>query len=186
MLQEMRILVVGLLAAVAANAETKAFPSTKHDVKTYGTYEWKNPPRIINAQGGDEKDSPFVQLVRDAVNRQLAAKGYREAPNGGDLQIISGAVAAKANQLEGFLVTLGFDAYWGYWFGMPYPVNSINRMGVLFVGMVDKTANEGVWAGYDTEALDRVGSMNVDAAKGKIDKAASKLFKKLPARAATK
>ena len=69
MLQEMRILVVGLLAAVAANAETKAFPSTKHDVKTYGTYEWKNPPRIINAQCGDEKDSPFVQFVRDAVNR---------------------------------------------------------------------------------------------------------------------
>jgi len=185
MLQEMRILVVGLLG-IAACAETKVFPSNKHDVKTYGTYEWKNPPRIINAQGGDEKDSPFAELVRDSVNRQLAAKGYREAPNGADLQIISGAVAAKANQLEGFLVTLGFDAYWGYWFGMPYPVNSINRMGVLFVGMVDKTANEGVWAGYDTEALDRVGSMNVDAAKGKIDKAASKLFKKLPARAATK
>ena len=182
MLQEMRILLVGLLAVVVASAETKVFPSTKHDVKAYGTYEWKNPPRIINAQGGDEKDSPFGQLVRDAVNRQLAAKGYREAPNG-DLQVISGAVAAKANQLEGFLVTLGFDAYWGYWFGMPYPVNSINRMGVLFVGMVDKAKNEGVWAGYDTEALDRAGSMSTDAAKGKIDKAASKLFKKLPARA---
>lgn len=178
----MRFLVTALFLTVFAFAETKVFPSTKHDVKTYQTYEWKNPPRIINAYGADEQDSAFAPIIREAVNRELAAKGYREVPSGGELQIFSGAVAAKANQLEGYLVSFGFDAYWGYWFGMPYPVNSVNRVGVLFVGLVDPKLKEGIWAGYDTEGINRSGAVDPKDAKSKIDKAASKLFKKLPAR----
>ena len=177
----MRILAISLLLAVGSSAEVKVFPSNKHDLKSYQTYQWKNPPRIISSQTGDAKDSPYESIIRDVINRHLTAKGYQEVSSGGDLQVISGAVAAKANQLEGYLVTLGFDAYWGYWFGMPYPVNSINRVGVLFLGLVDSKSNEGVWAGFDSEGIDRV-AMDVDAGKGKIEKAAAKLFKKLPPR----
>lgn len=177
----MGTLLLAVLLPYTAFSETKIFPSNKHDLKSYQTYQWKNPPRVISGQSGDEKGSPYEGIIRDAVNKQLAAKGYKEVASGGDLQIVSGAVAAKANQLEGYLVTMGFDAYWGYWFGMPYPVNSVNRVGVLFVGFVDAKSNEGVWAGFDSEGIDRA-AMDVQAGKAKIEKAASKLFKKFPSR----
>jgi hypothetical protein len=174
----MRLFLLALTLLPLA-AETKVFRSNKHDLKTYQTFYWEGPPRAMNEQG-EHPDSELIPLVRRQVNAQLVAKGYREVPSGGDLHVVAGVVAGRSNQWQGYLVTWGFDAYWGSWFGMPYPVNVMNREGVLFVGLVDAKAKEGVWAGYDSEAVDRV--PDIDTAKKKLDKAAEKLFRKLPAR----
>lgn len=167
------------LAVLPVAAEMKVFKSNKHDLKSYQTYYWEGPPRAMNEQG-EHPDSELIPLVKQEVNRQLEAKGYREVPGGGDLHVVAGVVAARSNQWQGYLVTWGFDAYWGSWFGMPYPVNVMNREGVLFVGLVDAKAKEGVWAAYDSEAVDRV--PDIDTAKKKLSKASEKLFKKLPER----
>lgn len=172
----MRLAVIIFLAA-SLSAETKVFPSHKHDVRQYRTFSWDGPPRAMNEQGEHPK-SELIPLIHDEVTSHLVAKGYREVPSGGDLLVVAGAVAARSNQWQGYLVTFGFDAYWGAWFGMPYPVNVINREGVLFVGLVDAKVKEGVWAGYDSEAVDRVPDLGT--AKKKLAKASEKLFKKLP------
>lgn len=174
----MRLFLLALTLLPLA-AETKVFRSNKHDLKTYQTFCWEGPPRAMNEQG-EHPDSELIPLVRQQVNEHLTAKGYREVPSGGDLHVVAGVVAGRSNQLQGYLVTSGFDAYWGAWFGMPYPVNVMNREGALFVGLVDAKAKEGVWAGYDSEAVDRV--PDIDTAKRKLDKATEKLFRKLPAR----
>jgi hypothetical protein len=174
----MRLLLLAVIA-LPLLAETKVFRSNKHDVASYQTFYWEGPPRAMNEQG-EHADSELIPLVRDEVTRQLIARGYREVPSGGDLHVVAGVVAARSNQLLGYLVTFGFDAYWGAWFGMPYPVNVMNREGLLFVGLVDAKEKEGVWAGYDSEAIDRV--PDPDTAKKKLTKASGKLLKKLPAR----
>lgn len=174
----MRILVLALLT-LPVFAEMKVFRSNKHDLASYQTFYWEGPPRAMNEQG-EHPDSELIPLVRDEVTRHLIARGYREVPSGGDLHVVAGVVAARSNQLVGYLVTFGFDAYWGAWFGMPYPVNVMNREGLLFVGLVDAQAKEGVWAGYDSEAVDRV--PDIETAKTKLSKASEKLFKKLPAK----
>lgn len=169
--------VMVILLAVALRAEMKVFPSNKHDVKSYSTYSWGGPPRVMNEQG-EHPESELVTLIREEVDRQLAAKGYKAVPSGGDLLVVAGGVAARSNQLTGYLVTFGYDAYWGTWFGMPYPMNRMNREGLLFIGLVDAKVKEGVWAGYATEAIDRV--PDADTARKKMGKASEKLFKKLP------
>lgn len=174
----MRLFLLALLV-LPVWAELKVFRSSKHNLNSYQTFYWDGPPRAMNEQG-EHPDSELIPLVRQEVNRHLTAKGYREVPSGGDLHVVAGVVAARSNQWQGYLVTWGFDAYWGSWFGMPYPVNVMNREGVLFVGLVDAKAKEGVWAGYDSEAVDRV--PDVETAKKKLGKAAEKLFKKLPER----
>jgi hypothetical protein len=174
----MKVLLLALLV-LPIRAELKVFRSNKHDLASYRTFYWEGPPRAMNEQG-EHPDSELIPLVREEVNRQLTARGYRQVPSGGDLHVVAGVVAARSNQWQGYLVTWGFDAYWGGWFGMPYPVNVMNREGVLFVGLVDAKAKEGVWAAYDSEAVDRV--PDADTAKKKLSKASEKLFKKLPER----
>jgi hypothetical protein len=177
----MRIPLLAVVLVTSAVAEVKVYPSNKHDVRTYATYSWQQPPRLATERGVEDNNKDFIPIMKEVVNRFLTQKGYQEVPQGGDMHIVSGAIAAKQNQLEGYLVTIGFDAYWGSWFGMEYPVNTMNRVGVLFIALVDSKTKEGVWAGTSTEALDRQ-AMENDKAAQKIEKAASRLFKKLPAR----
>jgi len=175
----MRLFLAAVAVAAPALAEVKAFPSNKHDVTKFRTYQWKEPPRLIQ-QGQDNTTSPLIEAIKGIVDKRLAERGYREVAEGGDMQVVVGAVAAKASQIEGYLVTFGFDAYWGFWFGMPYPVQTMNRIGLLFVGLIETASKEGVWAGYATEAIDRQG-VDVARTTAKADKAARKLFRKLPA-----
>jgi hypothetical protein len=177
----MRIPFVAALAAVSAFAEVKVFPSNKHDVRKFSTYQWQRPPRLITEMGQDDTTTPLVDTIKSAIDRRLSEKGYREVREGGDMQVVAGAVAGKQSQLEGYLVTFGFDAYWGYWFGMPYPVQRMNRIGLLFVGLVEAQSNEGIWAGYATEALDRKPG-NLAGTSAKAERATRKLFRKLPGR----
>jgi hypothetical protein len=163
------------LAAVSAFGETKIFASKTQDVTTRSTYTWL-PPRLFTKTGILEDDPTYAPLIRQAVNRELAKKGYREVPSGGDLQIMSAGVGVASSQLEGILVTYGFDAFDGYYGPTTAsPITRINHQGVLLVALVDPKTNKGIWSGYDTEALSGVGSV-----PKAIDKAAGKIFKKLP------
>ena len=166
-----------ILAAIAAsaNCETKVFVSKTQDVSQRSTYTWL-PPRLFTKEGVKENDPEFAPIIREAVNRELTKKGYREVPTGGDLQIMSAGVGVASSQLEAILVTYGFAAYDGYYGPMTAsPITRINHEGVLLVALVDPKTNKGIWSGYDSEALS--GRSSVPKA---IDKAASKLFKKLP------
>ncbi len=173
----MRISQLLLVAVVATSAfaETKIFASKTQDVATRSTYTWL-PPRLFTKTGILEDDPTYAPLIRQAVNRELAKKGYREVPSGGDVQIMSAGVGVASSQLEGILVTYGFDAFDGYYGPTTAsPITRINHEGVLLVALVDPKTNKGIWSGYDTEALG-----GTDSVPKAIDKAAGKIFKKLP------
>ena len=54
-------------------------------------------------------------LIRKSVNRQLARKGYAEVAEGGEMLVLSAGMEVTSSQLEGFLLSWGFDIYWGLW-----------------------------------------------------------------------
>jgi hypothetical protein len=124
-----------------------------------------------------EDDPVYAPLIRNAINRQLAAKGYQEVPQGGQLEVISAGVTSKSSQLEGYLTIFGTDYYSGiYSANASMPVTRVNHEGTLAVALYDPEAKASIWAGYVQEALGRGG------AEGKLNDAAGKLFKKLPKR----
>jgi hypothetical protein len=57
---------------IRVDAET--FPWT--DVSTYRTYRWWQPPLDQGARGYSEREALVDWYVRDAVDRQLAARAY--------------------------------------------------------------------------------------------------------------
>lgn len=172
-----RGLVAGLLlSAVVSAADVKVFPAKGRDLTQYATYQWR-ATRVLTSQGFVEDDPEIAPLIRQSVSSELARRGYTAVSEGGELLLVSVALGSASNQLEGFLVSWGFDYYWGYGVNTVSPVSRVNKEGTLFVCLLDAETNESIWSGYVTEALGRPATLSKT-----IDKAASRLIKKIPKR----
>ena len=171
------VAVFALLLAVPLllSAKVKVFPSKKLDVTNYQTYQWM-PTRLMTRQGLLEDDPMVTPIIKAVVNKYMGGKGYREVPDGGDLKLLTGGFSETNSQLDGFLITYGFDYYWGWGTSYAAPVTRVTREGTLVIGLIDAKTDEGVWLGLATALL---GSQK-DIDKS-INKAASSLLKKLPA-----
>ena len=170
------ILTLLATAFPAAAGEVKAFPVKGVKLSRYQTYHWASI-RLATKTGIVEDDPRVAPLIKQSVNRQLARKGYREVNDGGDLVILAAGLEVSSHQLEGFLLSWGYDVFWGYGVSTVAPVRRVNREGTLFVSFLDTKTEQSVWAGYATQALGRPGALG-----GDVDKAASRLFKKFPKR----
>jgi hypothetical protein len=164
-----------LISSAAIAGEVKTFPIKGVDVTRYETYQWM-PVRILTQTGIKENDDVVAPEIRKAVNRELQSKGYKEVTSGGQLQVLSMGLSQASNQLEGFLVTWGWDPGWGWAPTTSTAVSRVNKEGMLAIGLVDPQTKKPVWSGYASEGL------NPGAIGKTVDKAASRLFKKLPAR----
>ena len=114
-------------------------------------------------------------MIKEAIRKQLAKKGYREVPGNGELKLLAAGLSEANSQLEGFLLRWGYDVYWGYGVAVATPVTRVNKAGTIVVNFVDAETGEGVWFGYATQALVTGGNV-----KRTIEKAVGKLFKKVP------
>jgi hypothetical protein len=168
------VLGVFLVAPVLLVAKVKIFPSKKHDVSTYKTYQWL-PPRVMTRQGLLEDDPVLTPIIKKIVNEHLIRKGYTEVQEGAELKLLTGGFAETNSQLEGFLVSYGFDYYWGWGPTSAAPVTRVNREGTFLVGLIDAKTDEGVWLGLSTALIGA--PKDIDKP---INKAASNLLKKLP------
>jgi Domain of unknown function (DUF4136) len=174
LLSTLTILGVCFSAPLSLVSKVKIFPSTKYDIATYETYQWL-PPRVMTRQGLQEDDPILTPIIKQVVNKHLSAKGYREVAEGGELNLLTGGFSETNSQLEGFLVTYGFDYYYGWFPTTAAPVTRVNREGTFLVGLIDAKTNEGVWLGLSTALIG--GQKDIDKT---INKAASNLLKKLP------
>jgi hypothetical protein len=177
MLNRCRSFVAFAAFCALAHAEVKIFPSKTENPASYATYRWL-PPRIVADQGLVENDPTYSPMIRAAIDKELAKKGYKQVPETGELEIVSALVVVKSSQLEGYLLQLGFDEFWGYsYVATAAPVTRVNREGALLFALVDPKKKASVWSGYITEALGKRGT-----AEDKLNAAAAKLLKKLPER----
>ena len=164
-----------LLSSGAFAGDVKTFAGKGVDVTRYETYHW-SPIRILTKQGLKENDDVVAPEIRRAVNRELQKKGYKEVASGGQLEIRCMGLNEASNQVEGFLVGMGWDVGWGWAPTTQVVVNRVNREGTLVIGLVDPKSNKPAWSGFASEAL------HPEAIAKTVDKAAAKLFKKLPPR----
>jgi len=176
---------IALLMPALLFGKVKTFASNDDDIGLYKTYEWL-PVRVMTRHGLVEDDALLAPAIRQAVNRELGRRGYREVAEGGNLQVASGGFGKMGSQLEGFLVHWGFDYYWGDW-GASFaaPVQRQYRMGTLAVVLVNPETKKGVWGGLATTEIGNrnldAGSLDKSLAKA-IDKAAQNILKRLPKR----
>jgi len=156
------------IAALAQKVETD-YDHTANFTQ-YHTYSWGH----VHAT-----DPLFEPRIREAVNRDLQAKGWQQVPSGGDATVT--AVLVKTNKAEynTFYDGLGPGWRWHGWgTGMATTTVENIPVGTLIVDIYDSNSQHLVWRGLAHDQL----SDKPDKNTKKLEKAVDKMFDKFPPR----
>jgi len=135
----------------------------------YKTYSWqriKDPNPLWDAR------------IKNAVDAQLAAKGWTQVDSGGDVAI----VAIKTTKTERTLQTFynGFGGGWGWrgfgGFGDSTTTEQDYKEGTLLIDMYDAKTKQLIWRGSAEDTLSDEAAKN----EKNLDKGVAKMFKKFP------
>ena len=137
----------------------------------YKTYSWQE----VKAS-----NSLWDDRIKDAVNAQLAAKGWTQVDNGADVAI----VAIKTTQTEKTLQTF-YDGLGGGWrwrgfggFGESTTTEQDYKEGTLVVDMYDASTKQLIWRASAEDMLSDKAEKN----EKNLDKGVAKMFKGFPPR----
>lgn len=135
----------------------------------YKTYSWQE----IKAS-----NSLWSDRIKEAVNAQLASKGWTQVDSGGDVAI----VAIKTTQTERTLQTF-YDGMGGGWrwrgmggFGESTTTEQDYKEGTLVVDMYDASTKQLIWRSSAEETLSDKAEKN----EKNLDKGVVKMFKSFP------
>jgi len=166
------LLIGGLLAAPGLARKVKTAAGEHIDFTAYKTYQWL-PTKSLTSTGTVENDPRVTPAIKDAVNRELTARGLREVAEGGDLQVATFAMTVPVPQLEAVLfpgnVAMDFAtpiATMGRW----------NKEGTLAINLIDARTGKSAWVGLVTDSIDTKPGSGL----GKIPGATQAMFNKYP------
>lgn len=132
-----------------SNAGAGVYASTTNgpDFSKYKTYSWAS--QVTNLQNGVYflNDLVFKGMVRDAVEHEMAAKGYTYQPTGGDLVVNFRSFDQPTE------ITSNENLGTGYWAtDEPYAYDTQRKVkldkGSILVQMIDRKKGVEVWQGY--------------------------------------
>ena len=171
----MRTLPVLLLAFAACGSV-----STSHDFDPDAdftklrTYKWLDAPPAPNAN--PEDNSPLVlKRVRNAVDAQLAAKGYKRVESGSDFQI----EAHLSSKQRTRVTSTGYSGpyRYGYWGGQDIDVYQYEE-GSLVLDIVNSAGKQLIWRGVARAAIPD--NPQPDEITKIVNEAAEKLIARFP------
>jgi hypothetical protein len=137
----------------------------------YKTYSWQEikPPNSL-----------WDARIKNAVDAQLAAKGWTQVASGGDVAV----VAIKTSQTQKTLQTF-YDSFGGGWgwrrfggggFGDSTTTEQDYKVGTLVVDLYDAKTKQLIWRGSAQDTLSDKATKN----EKNLDKGVAKMFKAFP------
>jgi Domain of unknown function (DUF4136) len=161
------LLLVALGTALAQHVQTDF--DHKANFTQYKTYSW---------QEIKPADSLWDARIKDAVDAQLAAKGWTQVESGGDVAI----VGIKTTQTQRTLQTF-YDGFGGGWrwrgfggLGESTTTEQDYKEGTLVVDLYDAKTKQLVWRGSAEDTVSDKAEKN----EKNLDKAVAKMFKDFP------
>jgi hypothetical protein len=159
-----------VLVASSAWAEVDVDYDKEVDFSRYTSYSWEE---------GTPAPAAIEVLIHNTVDAELQGKGLEKVEEGGHLHVITHASVEETRTVE--VDTFGYAGVrwrgWRRWGPTEVVVNVDElRVGMVIVDLIDAESGELVWRG--------VGRSTVDSDPGRtrkrIEKAARKMFRKLP------
>lgn len=154
-----------MLAATAVWANISTDYDRSIDFHHYKTYSWA---AVRTA------DPLWDQRVKDAVNSELAAKGLKLVPSGGDVNVTARGVIHNQQTLNTF-----YDGFGGRRFGgIATSTTTVDnyKVGTLIVELFDAGNKSMIWHGASSDTL----SSNSDKNIKNLDKNVHKMFDHFP------
>jgi len=165
------LFVVALATAVFADNITVDYDHSAN-FKQVKTYSWS---KVQTA------NTIWDQRVKDAVDKELAAKGWSQVPSGGDVAL----VAVEKTSVQQLYDTFynGFGGWRGRGAGMGETTTTVDlyKVGTLVVSIFDANSKQLLWRGTSRSYL----SGNPEKNTKKLDKDVQRMFKKFPPNAAS-
>jgi hypothetical protein len=167
----------------AQDVRTNYMPGT--DFSKYHTYAWVDAVQGVPSVGG-HPDQILDAQVKQAIDSQMAAKGFTKVEDGGKADLLLGYQLAidQEKQINGFGDNMGG---WGAWavgarggggFGTFSASTSSNYIGTFVVGMYDPAVKKLVWIGAAQHAIEP--SKKQEKNQERLNKGAQKLLKDFP------
>jgi len=137
----------------------------------YKTYSW---------QEIKPANSLWDARIKNAVDAQLAAKGWTQVDSGGDVAV----VAMKTSKTQRTLQTFydGFGGGWGWrrfgggGFGDATTTEQDYKVGTLVIDLYDAKTKQLIWRGSAQDTLSDKATKN----EKNLDKGVAKMFKAFP------
>ena len=166
-------LLVALGVISAAGLLAKAIADYDHSVNfgKYHTYSWL---------GVNVEEPLWNDRVRNAIDNQLVARGWRKVDSGGDAMVSAFASTRTERTLETWYGG-SFGGGWyhrGWWIGGSPGFTTIERtpIGTLHIDIFDGQSRKVIWHGVCSDTL----TGNPDKNETKMEKAVAEVFKKFP------
>ena len=138
----------------------------------YKTYSW---------QEIKPANSLWDARIKNAVDAQLAAKGWTQVPSGGDVAIVAIKTTQTQRSLQTFYDGMGGGWGWRRFGGGGFGGGDDNRAGLQrgnagSSDMYDAKSKQLIWRGSAEDTL----STKEDKNEKNLDKGVAKMFKKFP------
>ncbi len=161
------VLVAG--SAFAQDVSYNAMPGA--DFTKFKTYKW------VKIEGAAYPDQITDQQIRNAVEKQLGAKGLAKTENdAADLYVGYQIAINQERQWNTYGVGMGWGPRWGG--GMGTATSSTIHVGSLGLDFYDPGAKQLVWRGSASKTLDE--GAKPEKRQQNLDKAMAKLLKNFP------
>jgi hypothetical protein len=163
-----RLLVLALTAAsIALAVKVSTDYDHKIDFSRYKTYSWLQV----------KADPLWTDRIREAVDSQLAAKGWTRAADGGDASVAAFGSTSKQPRIETFYTDFGGGWYWrGLGDGTATTTVDYTPVGTLVVDLFDTPTKKLIWRGTATDVL----SSKPEKNENKLTKAVEEMFERFP------
>jgi hypothetical protein len=163
-----------LFAGKSSAGQVKTDYDRSADFGRYKTYSWEK----VKTQ-----DPLNVERIKNAVNADLAAKGWSQVNSGGDISIMAMEITHDQQTLNTFYD--GFGGGWGWrrfggggfgGLGEATTRTETYKVGTLVVDLFDSRTKQLVWRGNSSDTLSNNSNKNIQ----NLDKDVAKMFKQFP------
>ena len=163
------LFVMALTAALFAD-QVKVDYDHSANFNQVKTYSWS---KVKTA------NSIWDDRVKDAIDKELAAKGWTQVPSSGDVALVAVEKTSVHQQYDTF-----YDGFggWRRW-GMGDATTTVDnyKVGTLIVSMFEGNSKQLIWRGTSSSDL----SGNPEKDTKNLDKDVQKMFKDFPPRTAS-
>ena len=157
------------VSTVGLAQEVKTDYDHHADFSNYKTYSWAKV---------ETSNSLWDSRVKEAVDKELQAKGLTQMPSGGDISLVAIGTTQEKPTLEtyynGGMGGWGWRGFGGD--GMATTTVENYKEGTLVVDMFDANTKKLLWRGNATDTLSDKSDKNIK----KLEKSVEKMFKDFP------
>jgi len=161
--------IVLIFATASLAQQVKTDYDREANFNQYKTYSWEK----VQTQ-----DSLWVDRIKEAVNTDLAAKGWTPVQSGGDISVVAIETTQNQQTLDTF-----YDGFGGGWrwrgfggFGDSTTTVETYKVGTLVVDLFDQKTKKLIWRGSASDALSNKSDKNIR----NLDKGVQKMFDHFP------